>query len=1274
MFSRLRGRKQTPTKSAPSDEKVENIEAEDKNKQGFICPMCMTSLPGPAELQLHFEKVHSENSSEEKLVDVDDDEDQTDALPESSTDDLLSGSASSDFTKTRLDISMTSNAPDVEKEVLLLEQELADLTSALKEEKWYTRQLQTELDKVSKERDKLEEEKGIVEEEFTSQLRSAEEGYLQVVQENTKLKEELKFADYNTTKERHDKLKQQMQVYQNEAEEERQRRQAAEDNFKLLQNEFREGKLETSKIEEQLQARPSSDQIVTLQNEISKLNEQTLHLQKTNKEEIEKIKAESKSVVDQLNNEIASLNMSVKELTLTKEAKDEQINSLQLAITSASDASTLSQQQIAEKQQQTLELQRQINELNTQIKEKDGIISECEKRISDSKLKLSNENNNKEKLENELHSMKTSLEEQTYKNILLSSNVKDLESNVAKEKEEVNRLEKEKIELVARIEAGEGTQTVIQQLTQEKDKLLEATSSIEKTMAEQVKQHTHEIELIRQEKVNTADELQKFQQDYSKIEKLLHERDFQLQAAEGNVVTLKDEVKAKNEQFFILESESTATKTALNKNLEEKKKIILSNVDEIKTLREQTVKLQEELKSCDHQQTQQASWIDTKNKSISEMTLKISSLQEQLNLKGVDLASVRKDLEHANSSLKELKEALNNKIAQSKEDMNAMTSKYDGIQTELSNTKLEMNKVKNNLELLKTEKQQLENIETELLQKKSELTSEVENLNIQIKTKEEEIAAVKIECESQCNQLKLNLKDVEGKHTQECIKKDEEIDSLNNQLSDVKINLEGEITKRNEADTEILSWQTKHAKLESILEQKDEVLNDVQKKLEVAEKELNKPCDSCKNYEIQLCRLQEATKDQSGQISKLNEQIASIQDEIQVCNQQMTALTTEKEEQSKNFEQKENELNTNINNLTEEKNKLGETIEELNKDLRDLKTDHSNLENEKNALELLKTTLEEEKKTVENDRSELEKEILELKVDVATKVEEVTKLTSEMAEKEKISSEEKSKMQDEILEKQTKLDQEVEAHEKSKQNSLKVQEVLREESIRLKNNLDQSKTKTADMLKSKEELEIRLNNEISTVTNSITKLEQEVTNRDRRISEYKLKLKTSENENSELKRDLTVLEAQIQNSSEEKRALLDRVLSTEEQHKKTKQKLSEANKKLDHSLAALQELGQENQNMQVQQAIKSNRQWESDSEVKSCKKCDKLFSLTVRKHHCRSCGMIFCSECSSFSAVVASSKKPVRCCEQCSIELNSLRGTGARRLSTTSTQSSQSMR
>ena len=44
---------------------------------------------------------------------------------------------------------------------------------------------------------------------------------------------------------------------------------------------------------------------------------------------------------------------------------------------------------------------------------------------------------------------------------------------------------------------------------------------------------------------------------------------------------------------------------------------------------------------------------------------------------------------------------------------------------------------------------------------------------------------------------------------------------------------------------------------------------------------------------------------------------------------------------------------------------------------------------------------------------------------------------------------------------------------------------------------------------------------------------------------------------------------------------ISRVLATEEDQKKTKQKLSETKRQLDQSLAGLQELGQENQNLQV---------------------------------------------------------------------------------------------
>lgn len=57
--------------------------------------------------------------------------------------------------------------------------------------------------------------------------------------------------------------------------------------------------------------------------------------------------------------------------------------------------------------------------------------------------------------------------------------------------------------------------------------------------------------------------------------------------------------------------------------------------------------------------------------------------------------------------------------------------------------------------------------------------------------------------------------------------------------------------------------------------------------------------------------------------------------------------------------------------------------------------------------------------------------------------------------------------------------------------------------------------------------------------------------------------------------------------------------------------------------------------------------WEDDSTVKNCKSCNKEFSLTRRKHHCRHCGGIFCNACSDNSTSLPSSAKPVRVCDEC---------------------------
>ncbi|XP_035900346.1 protein RUFY3 isoform X2 [Anopheles stephensi] len=65
--------------------------------------------------------------------------------------------------------------------------------------------------------------------------------------------------------------------------------------------------------------------------------------------------------------------------------------------------------------------------------------------------------------------------------------------------------------------------------------------------------------------------------------------------------------------------------------------------------------------------------------------------------------------------------------------------------------------------------------------------------------------------------------------------------------------------------------------------------------------------------------------------------------------------------------------------------------------------------------------------------------------------------------------------------------------------------------------------------------------------------------------------------------------------------------------------------------------------------------WTPDKVVSKCTGCEKEFSMTRRKHHCRNCGKIFCSSCSEHVATLsatdqqqtANGSKPVRVCDHC---------------------------
>ncbi|CAG0920330.1 unnamed protein product [Notodromas monacha] len=120
------------------------------------------------------------------------------------------------------------------------------------------------------------------------------------------------------------------------------------------------------------------------------------------------------------------------------------------------------------------------------------------------------------------------------------------------------------------------------------------------------------------------------------------------------------------------------------------------------------------------------------------------------------------------------------------------------------------------------------------------------------------------------------------------------------------------------------------------------------------------------------------------------------------------------------------------------------------------------------------------------------------------------------------------------------------------------------------------------------------------------------------------------------------LEALLGAEEKEKSAILERYTTIENECITLQSTNSDLVRRLTEVEAGLQELGRENQTLQLELAKLQNRKWADDTGVENCPVCNKLFTLTVRRHHCRQCGGIFCNDCSSKTATLPSSKKPVR--------------------------------
>ncbi|XP_072803210.1 RUN and FYVE domain-containing protein 1 [Vicugna pacos] len=163
-------------------------------------------------------------------------------------------------------------------------------------------------------------------------------------------------------------------------------------------------------------------------------------------------------------------------------------------------------------------------------------------------------------------------------------------------------------------------------------------------------------------------------------------------------------------------------------------------------------------------------------------------------------------------------------------------------------------------------------------------------------------------------------------------------------------------------------------------------------------------------------------------------------------------------------------------------------------------------------------------------------------------------------------------------------------------------------------------------------------------------LQQQLAQLHEQCSSLEKELKSEKEQRQALQRELQ----REKDTSSLLRAELQQVQGLKKELRELQEEKAELQKVCDEQEQALQEMGlhlsQSKLKMEdikeVNKALKGHT-WLKDDEATHCKQCEKEFSISRRKHHCRNCGHIFCNTCSSNELALPSYPKPVRVCDSC---------------------------
>ncbi|CAL1292517.1 unnamed protein product [Larinioides sclopetarius] len=758
-----------------------------------------------------------------------------------------------------------------------------------------------------------------------------------------------------------------------------------------------------------------------------------------------------------------------------------------------------------------------------------------------------------------------------------------------------------------------------------------------------------------------ADDVTVLQKELVSVQKMMNELTLQ---RENEKDTLQKQCNSVQEMCLKLQDEKMELQGLLKTY--PSKEEIQSLKEKVSTLTKNTSELQKELdkKETEKRKLQSdlekyANYQEIKS-MLSEKSNTLDEVERLSNEKDALIARLRQELETNIESMEEMKvdrEKLFSKIEEGEgasaamlqlreenarlKDQILMLQQMQGQSANETESKMEdlRTSLKKANTALETSTEKCVDLERSLAQLQNELQEEQSKKSALIEELNKEIASLqnKISTDlSQINDLKQEIEN-EKKLLKD---KNQEIENLKAQLTDQKQshekNMDYLTIEKQNLEKRLAELGKTLPQVQADLLAKENKLAEVDKKLLLAEENLNISEHQKNAKETEFIQMKQLYEDTTIKLEELEKTVRDFErTKVEFCD-------------------KISSLNEDLLKSQMKESDLTETIEQMHKDQSQLHEKCSSLEEENKSLRSSITTLQNEKNSLLSEIEELKKALADLNEICAAHENKIVELT-ETSQKAKAHAEKVSK--DASLEKEIYVKDKVKLQKQleSLENDCAKQLSQSQETVKsLENQLEEAEEKNAalkssladfeKLVKQKdsewEEKEAHHTARIGVLTENIRTLKEDLTSEQRRRESLEQKL-------DEISGTKLELEAKLENALEERNSLLERCLKSETECERLQKTTADLRRKYDDCVAALQELGRENQTLQVENMKHTTRKWADDDTVTHCTACGKHFTVTIRKHHCRNCGNIFCNECSSKTATVAASKRPVRVCDIC---------------------------